>query len=314
MSMSATYRCCCGNENCGDCCLLYCECPDVITITTCQYVQGRELYSCGNQSATNPCYNIPAGTVLGSLVCAYKLTNVAFEKVVCTLPSGQPYGCHYRLITDFRQNGFLEYSIDANYRKCFDARGGFEGDPCLCDWSDRVCLGNVTVPLFGSNWVDSMTGFLSFGCCEGFTPGGTCGGCTCRAGLSFEIQGAKPAGLVKVDCCAGPGLIYEPLVFSSTFNASWECTHFSKMTGTCPQDLNGRNVECSLGGPTCDCIGFPGLGLGTFDDCPCPSGQSSSYPTCAINAECASAPLLYYCKYAFSNYGAGCQNCVTITA
>ena len=316
--MSATYRCCC-DIPCGSCCSLWCECPATITISTCTFIRERTLYACGNGTGTACWSLLPDGEIVGSAVCTVKLTNVKFEKHTCT--SGSETKCEYRLVTGAQQTGLLEYSVDANYKLCYDSRLNDETNECECQWFDDVCLGNATVPLDGSvDWVEEMCGKLTFGSCAcagseypcSPNPAGDCGPCTCRPSLRLYIQGAKTNGLTKVLCCPGyGGTITLDFPFTTEFVATWQCQHFTRWQGTCPSDLNDLDVECTWILPPCDCSEMPTTG----DNFPCSTGQGSDYVTCAVQGidSCDSSPAIRYGMEYEERYSTGCSRCVTVS-
>lgn len=316
MVMYAPYRCCCTDEPCPSCCHLWCECPDRITVSTCTWVTEFRAFSCGSQSG-GPC-GIPDGTQVGSLVCTIKLTGVVFVKDTCETPTGT--NCGYVLATGNEQTGLLEYTVDGNYRACEDSRLNDETDECECAWYDNICLGTATVPLNHATWISEIRGRLSFGtCCEGtgtFTPG-DCGECTCLPSLSIYVEGSKPFGLTRVDCCpSGNGTSTDSLVFTTRFGAIWPCQHVSRVQGTCPSDLNDLDPSCSFIGPGCGCsIGQVFSPFHPVNSGPCVQGQlNSDYYTCQTQgmSSCQSLYAINYINEYEEGWSGSCPRCVTI--
>lgn len=263
--MTATYRCCCGDA--ADCCKVWCDCPDEITVTLCKRYETQTTYACdmGNLQVCP----IADGTVIGTRTRAVKVSNLKLVKVTGVV--GDCSGCcKYVAATGTAQTGVLEAWDDSWYINCY------EKDNDDCNLGKLECQGYLYGPLSGSSGTWTLTTFaasLVTECCDAES----CQGQSIRAVLSITVVGGRTNATETTDCCTQLTTI-GGMTVDGSFKYEWDCRHQTRWVGTCPCDLMEEPGKVTLdwsfwtGG--CEFI--------QLSPCPCPTvGQLSYYaPDC----------------------------------
>ena len=235
--MTATYRCCCGEPT--DCCKVWCECPDEITVTLCKQYTEQTAYACGMDA--NVCAGaIANGDMIGQRYSAWKINNLKLVKVTNGAVGECVNCCKYVAATGEAQTGTLEAWDDTWYVNCYEK----DGNDCVI--GNKTCEGYFLGPLSGSSGTWTLTDLdakLYTECCDP----SDCEGQSLRAVLEISVTGGRSNATETVDCCTQLTTTGS-LVVQVDFKYEWECRHQSRWVGTCPCDLMeepGQTVTAS---------------------------------------------------------------------
>lgn len=265
--MTAIYRCCCGGEP-AQCCRVWCNCSDTITISTCKRYTEKTAYAC--DMANLQICPIADGTIIGQRYSAWRINNLKLQRVTGALNLCQNC-CYYQAVTGEEQTGTLEVWDETWFVNCYEK----DGEECHINY--KTCDGYMLGPLSGTSGTWTLNDFsatLHTECCDP----SSCNGQSIRAILNIRAGGSRSNATETTDCCTQTTTI-GTLTVDTFFKYTWDCRHQSRWVGTCPCDLmeeSGQTTQDDLF-VTGGCGQLPLVGT-----CPCPTtGQPDYYvPAC----------------------------------